>query len=255
MRPGPNAPIVALDIDGTLGDYHGHFTRFAEQWTGRNLPDPEENTSGIPFHKHLGISKATYRQCKLAYRQGGMKRSMPVYPGASDLTKYIRSCGVQVWICTTRPYLRLDNIDPDTRHWLRRGEGPGKSIQYDAVLFGEHKYRDLWSIAGNRVLFVVDDLPPMLVQAKDAGDYYTVLRDQPYNRHWFGIPDRHTVAYGMMDIARVFDLNLEKRGMDISKFKSPFTTPARITGDEIVTGPIRIPGATTLNDYLSRKAT
>lgn len=79
-RPSPNAPVVALDIDGTLGDYHGHFIRFAEQYIGRKLPDPYEITNGIPLHKYLHISKATYRQVKLAYRQGGMKRSMPVYP-------------------------------------------------------------------------------------------------------------------------------------------------------------------------------
>lgn len=247
MRPSPNAPIVALDIDGTLGDYHGHFTRFAEQWIGRELPDPKANTNGEPFHKHLGISKATYRQCKLAYRQGGMKRSMPVYPGASDLTKYIRSMGAQVWICTTRPYLRLDNIDPDTRHWLRRGEGPGKSIQYDAVLFGEHKYQDLKKTATGDVLFVVDDLPVMLVQAMSQG-FDTVLMDAPYNRGWDSA--RSQIVYGMADIARLFDLRMEQRGVDIiSKSKSPFA--GAITGDEIVTGPIITPGGT----YLSRKAT
>ena len=203
MRPGPNAPIVALDIDGTLGDYHGHFTRFAEQWTGRQLPDPKANTNGKPFYKHLGISRATYRQCKLAYRQGGMKRSMPCYPGASELTKSIRSMGVQVWICTTRPYLRLDNIDPDTRHWLRRN-----GIQYDAVLFGEHKYRDLKNTATSDVLFVVDDLPEMIMQARSQG-FDTVLMDAPYNRTW----DRtgSELVYGPKGIEHIFFFAMEKR--------------------------------------------
>ena len=30
----PVAPVVAIDIDGTLGDYHQHFIEFAEQWLG-----------------------------------------------------------------------------------------------------------------------------------------------------------------------------------------------------------------------------
>lgn len=194
-RPAYDAPVVALDIDGTLGDYHSHFIRFAEQWLGRDVPDPTVTTGGIPLYKYLGISKATYRQCKLAYRQGGLKRSMPVYPGASDLTHYIRSKGVQVWICTTRPYLRLDNIDPDTRHWLRRNK-----IQYDAVLYGDHKYRDLKKAVNGKVMFVVDDLPEMLKQASGLG-MMTVLRDQPYNRQYI---DANALAYDMHDIKELF---------------------------------------------------
>lgn len=187
-------PVVGLDIDGTLGDYHLHFTRFAEQWCGREMPEPHMNTDGVPLYKWLGMSKATYRQCKLAYRQGGMKRSMPCYEGASELTHDIRKEGGQVWIATTRPYLRLDNIDPDTRHWLRRNK-----IQFDGVLFGQHKYRDLKRILGDRVLFVVDDLPELIGQADSIG-LGTLLRDQPYNRTWAAANPLHGVAYSMEDI-------------------------------------------------------
>lgn len=174
---GRGKPIVAIDIDGTLGDYHTHFTRFAAAWLGRVLPDPASNTDGVPFYRWLGMSKATYRQCKLAYRQGGMKRSMPAYDFAGGAVRSIRKVA-QVWICTTRPYLRLDNIDPDTRHWLRRN-----GITYDGVLFGEHKYRDLARIVGREnVAAVVDDLPEMLAIADSLG-MPTLLRDQPYNRN------------------------------------------------------------------------
>jgi hypothetical protein len=129
----------------------------------------------------MGVSKSTYRQCKLAYRQGGLKRSMPVYPGASELSRNLRKAGAEVWICTTRPYLRLDNIDPDTRHWLRRNK-----IQYDAVLWGEHKYRDLVKSVGiGRVVAVLDDLPEMAEQAASLGINNVYLRDQPYNGHIF----------------------------------------------------------------------
>lgn len=178
-RPRHDAPVVALDIDGTLGDYHGHFTRFAEQWTGRPMPDPQEITGGVPLYKHLRMSKSTYRECKLAYRQGGLKRSMPAFDGVDTLTRDIRTAGAQVWICTTRPYLRLDNIDPDTRHWLRRNH-----IQYDGVLFGEHKYRDLVRTVGvARVLMAVDDLPELCAQAATLG-VPAFLRTQPYNSNF-----------------------------------------------------------------------
>lgn len=171
-------PVVALDIDGTMGDYHGHFLAFAALWVGRPMPAPEDINPGLPLYKHMGVSRATYRACKLAFRQGGLKRSMPVYPGARELTVAIRKAGAEVWITTTRPYLRLDNIDPDTRHWLRRSK-----IQYDALLYGERKYKDLArNVGADRVVAILDDLPEMYEQA-DALDLKPWLRDQPYNRH------------------------------------------------------------------------
>lgn len=193
-------PVVALDIDGTLADYHGWFTQFAEMWTGKAMPDPHDNTGGLKFHQWLGISKSTYRACKLAYRRGGLKRGMPCYAGASELTRHIRKRGAEVWICTTRPYLQLENIDGDTRHWLRRNR-----IQYDGLLFGHNKYRDLVKFVGReRVLFVVDDLPPLVLQAESLG-LYAVLREQPYNLYhdWTGAR-----AADMDGVQEIFDKQL-----------------------------------------------
>lgn len=199
MRPRVDAPVVGLDIDGTIGDYHRHFLKFAEGWLGRPMPAPEDINPGLPLHKHMRVAKSTYRACKLAYRQGGMKRSMPVYEGAAEVVRYMRNCGVQVWICTTRPFLRLDNIDPDTREWLRRNR-----IQYDGVLFGEHKYRDLAKTVGTtRVLMVVDDLPEMMVQTRQIGIKNRVLRDQPYNKQY--LDDSYERAHDMEEVRSIFD--------------------------------------------------
>lgn len=202
--PDNGKPIVALDIDGTLGDYHGHFLRFAAEWYGRPMPDHRDINPGLPLHRFMGSSKATYRQCKLAYRQGGLKRSMPVYPGARELTVAVRKLGAEVWICTTRPYLRLDNIDPDTRHWLRRN-----ALQHDAVLWGEYKYRDLVRSAGaGRVVAVLDDLPSLVSQARGLG-LRTYLRAQPYNdiRHWRSGSD---APDGLAGVPRIADLHVAK---------------------------------------------
>lgn len=158
-------PVVALDIDGTLGEYHQHFADFAMQWAGRPRKLVEEMPPGLPFYRFLGMSKMTYRQCKLAYRQGGMMRSMPVYDGAAELCKDIRKEGAELWLCTTRPYLSLDNIDPDTRHWLRRNK-----IQYDHMIFGPHKYKMLSKrVPAAFVIAVLDDLPEQCAEARAAG--------------------------------------------------------------------------------------
>jgi phosphoglycolate phosphatase-like HAD superfamily hydrolase len=179
-------PIVALDIDGTMADYHGHFLRFAEAYFDQKFPDPEMINPGMPLWEHMDIPVHKYRECKLAYRQGGLKRSMPADEKAGALARNIQSMGAQVWICTTRPYLRLDNIDPDTREWLRRN-----GIVYNAVIFdtleGKNtKYQELARQAGGRVVAIVDDLPESLTSAlKEPGLVLSslYLRDRPYNRH------------------------------------------------------------------------
>lgn len=204
---GDGKPVVALDIDGTLGDYHSNFLTFADLYfgtTGFQVMLGIDNP-GLPLWEWMGISQRDYRDAKLAYRQGGWKRWMPCYPGAADFTDFIRKQGAEVWLCTTRPYLRLDNVDPDTREWLRRN-----AIQYDALLFDPaheedgSKYHELGRQAGHRVASIVDDMPEMIRAAQNAFHgsvnrkwLVPILRDQPYNRHFQW--DRR--AFDLRDVA------------------------------------------------------
>lgn len=199
MRHNGDGPVIGLDVDGTLGDYHGHFLRFAEGWLGREMPDPATINPGLPLHKFMRTSKSTYRRIKLAYREGGLKRSMPCYEGARELTVTLRGMGAEVWICTSRPYLQHGPIEGDTKHWLRRN-----GIQYDHVVWGEHKYRALRRLAGNRVVSVLEDLPVMAMQALSQ-DIMVFLRDQPYNRWW-----EPELSAG---VSRVMDLEEAQNGM------------------------------------------
>lgn len=165
-------PVVALDIDGTLVDYHHHFEAFAAQYFG--MTDSPRAVNGgydarMPFYKYLGVSKAAYRRCKLAYRRGELKRSVPLLspplPQANELTKTLRRWGCEVWLCTTRPYLSHDLVDDATRHNLRR-----HGVMYNGILWGEHKYRELVRAVGSdRVIAVLDDLPEMCEQAERLG--------------------------------------------------------------------------------------
>lgn len=175
IRPTPESPVVALDLDGTLGDYHRHFEQFARMWTGREIKwDPSINGS---FASQLGMSKATYRQCKLAYRMGGMKRSMPIFDNATLLCQRIRHRGVRVIACTTRPYLHMSTIDLDTQHWMRRHR-----LQVDYILYGEHKYRDLVkSVGSDRIVCAMDDDLSQLRVANKLG-IPTIMRRNEANR-------------------------------------------------------------------------
>jgi len=175
-------PVVALDIDGTIGDYHGHFLHFAAQWLGRDL---DMGYHGNPsfrewFALHNNVSTEQFRAIKLAYRQGGMKRSMPIYSGSNELVHEIQKHDAELWVTTTRPYLSLDNIVPDTVEWLRRHE-----IEYDGMLFDEDKYHQLVErVDPQRVVAVIDDLPEMCDAAEEAvGRNIAIMMGTLYNSH------------------------------------------------------------------------
>lgn len=168
-------PIVAVDIDGTLGNYYTQFVQFASWYTGVILP--YDYSGEVEFSEHLGLEKALYRDIKLAYRQGSMKRSMQVYDGAQDFMQNVHDMGCEIWIATTRPWLRLDNVDPDTRHWLDRME-----IEYDFMIYGDDKYEVLAQrVDPKRVIAVVDDL---LEQCEEAAHIFGISKVwQPARHH------------------------------------------------------------------------
>lgn len=179
------APILAVDIDGTMADYYAHFRWFAELYTQREMPRcdtprPWETTDN--FGEVLGMDQAEYRQIKLAYRQGGLKRSIPTIDEHVHRTvQDLRALGIQVWVATTRPWQRLDNIDPDTQFWLDKNVG-----RVDGLLYGEDKYDQLSEIAearGQRILGVVDDLGENLERAEELG-LNTAVRIGPHNARW-----------------------------------------------------------------------
>jgi hypothetical protein len=171
----PTKPVVALDIDGTLANYHRHFLCFAQEWLGHYVS--KGYTGKESLADHLQVDKRMYREIKLAYRQGGLKRSMPIFYGAASIPYALRNNGVEVWLTTTRPYLRMDNIDPDTREWCRRHD-----IVFDGLLYDEDKYARLVEIVGaERIVAVLDDEPQNLFRSAELGLHSVWMRTQ-YNQ-------------------------------------------------------------------------
>lgn len=159
-------PVVAVDIDGTMGDYHTHFLEFLKGYLGIAGSIGIDYTGQTPFKvwamETYGIDERTWQDVKLAYRQGAQKRTMPIYPWAQPMCEFIRLEGAELWVTTTRPYLRLDNIDPDTRAWLRQ-----HGIEYDGLIYDKYKYKKLSeNVSAERVVAVVEDLDDKLVEAR-----------------------------------------------------------------------------------------
>jgi hypothetical protein len=161
----PIEPVIAIDIDGTLGDYHKSFVEFAAQWLNK-WPDGMYSYRGaIPYRQFFcacfNVDETTFRAIKLAYRQGGMKRLMPVYPGAVEFMKQAHRKGCEIWITTTRPWERFDRIDPDSRHWLEKHDIPFHVLMYD-----EDKVDQLYRrVDHRRVVMILDDQVDVLDRA------------------------------------------------------------------------------------------
>lgn len=194
----PIRPVVAVDIDGTLGNYHSHFHRFAVGYLNRRLPEGYDGARA--FSEHLKLDKPTYREVKLAYRQGGLKRTMPAFDGAEEFMQDLRMLRVEVWIATTRPYLRLDNVDPDTREWLARHDMP-----YHHMLYDEDKYEQLVAyVDPERIVAVVEDLGEQCQRADGLG----LEVWQPWRTH--NQKDRRPQAHEFVGWKQVLDRIEEK---------------------------------------------
>lgn len=166
-------PIVVGDIDGTLAKYHEAVTEFAAQYF--DMPGPGmPYTGNKPFREYLGLTQEEHRAMKLAYRQGGHKRFVPMYPGADEFMNGIRALGAEIWVATTRPYNRLDNIDPDTVEWLRR-----HNIVVDGLLYGDDKYQQLVeTVDANRIVACFEDLDEQMQKGCELNlPMYQIRRD------------------------------------------------------------------------------
>jgi hypothetical protein len=173
-------PVVAIDIDGTLGEYHQHFLDFAMAYLGYQQETSQyrgAETYKRWFCDRYGVPERTWHDIKLAYRQGAQKRTMPMFNWSHYLTVNVQVFA-ELWLTTTRPYLRLDSIDPDTRFWLDR-----HNIKYDYLLYDEDKYGELaGKVDRERVVAVIDDLPDNLNRADELfGEHIGILMRRPHN--------------------------------------------------------------------------
>lgn len=183
-------PVVAIDIDGTMGDYHEHLLHFAVNYFGKSGGDwwgySGHGKFSEWFMQAFDVDYRSWWDCKLAYRQGGMKRSMPPFPSMTRFARDAAVMGCEVWVTTTRPFLRMDNIDPDTREWLRRNNVP-----YTGLIYDEDKYEALAErIDKSRVIAVYEDLIEMYTSASRVfGIEVPFLVCTHWNRHANGVPN------------------------------------------------------------------
>ncbi|TXH16792.1 MAG: hypothetical protein E6R03_04950 [Hyphomicrobiaceae bacterium] len=185
-----------------MADYHNHFHHFAiSYYEGSRTVKPRgfSQWDGVgEFEDHIGLTKEQYREAKLAYRQGGGKRLMPAF-GMIHAPEYASRLGFEVWITTTRPWMRHDSTDPDTRHWLEK-----HGVAFDHLLYEDpNKYERLAELVdAHRVLFVIDDLDVMLRQAELFLPRAAVVKAERFHNQF---DDWHTGAGGLLQVQEILE--------------------------------------------------
>lgn len=115
---------VIADIDGCLTDYPSVFLSWIAE------------CKGISVHSLEGLkaamSRDDYENLKHSYRMSGVKRSLPVSPGAREAFEQIKQNGVKVWIVTRRP--NWEPVLSDTEYWLN-----ANNLLHDKLFFVNDK--------------------------------------------------------------------------------------------------------------------
>jgi hypothetical protein len=201
-------PVVVWDVDGTLANYHEHLAWFvALYWNlGEAAYLRGTHWDGLGnFEDVLGITQLQYREAKLAFRQGGQKRTMPIYQDGGIRTVIGMSHGgCDTWYATSRPWARLDAVDPDTRFWLEKHGLPLSGILYDE----DDKYGKLISdhLDPARIIGVVEDLPEQYDRGVELG-LPMIQVARPHNR---GEGVKRPNRVDMRDVAGQLQENLRK---------------------------------------------
>ena len=101
---------------------------------------------------------------------------------------------MEIWLATTRPWQRLDNVDPDTREWLRRN-----GIEIDGLLYGDDKYQQLIeTVEQERIVACFEDLPEQM----GIGDRLGLPMYQIYRPHNETAAARYSNGGGLPEAGR-----------------------------------------------------
>jgi hypothetical protein len=102
--------VVTIDIDGILNNYPDCWLDYIAQETGQRFSSMKEAKSVLPEDE--------YKKIKSRYRTSGYKRTLPVNPGAVEVTRKLREKGFRIIVATSRPFADYPGLQELTRGWL-----------------------------------------------------------------------------------------------------------------------------------------
>lgn len=154
-------PVAIIDIDGVLADYPNCFYEFLATTYFVGPGNERLSLSGAK-EKYSKMKLEDREWAKVAYRQSGVKRALPVLPGARELLDLLRASGLKIVLLTNRPYSKYYRIYPDTLEWLKANE-----LVYDAILWTHDKGLEATKYFSN-IRFAVDDQDSNVQRLREA---------------------------------------------------------------------------------------
>lgn len=137
-----NNKIALIDIDGCLVKYPDHFIDWVEKTYHLKFMDIKEAKN------RLGLK--TYEKIKNNYRKSGIKRLLPIEPGAKETLDKLSRDKYLIWILTTRP--KIHPVFEDTIFWLEK-----KGIPYTKLLFVKNKINFINKHLEKKLSILIDD--------------------------------------------------------------------------------------------------
>lgn len=202
--------ILALDIDGTSGDYEDGLRQVVAKMTGVPAAEIGPATdwsfvkSGWPLRdeRHFLEAHAT------AVSEG-LFRTMKPYDGMSQALWDLSDAGVYVRVLTNRLIVKGHHIQAlaDTAAWLDVLDGPER----DGVPAQRVPYRDLCFAADKARVDAdayIDDAPHN-IEALHAAGKTVIVMHQRYNAH-IEVPDRMRVRNWQEAKELILELQAER---------------------------------------------
>jgi hypothetical protein len=167
---------VIVDIDNVLCDYIGGICDWlpSQFVTRDDHPSPAlldrieriRKQGSYINAKALEIPEDAWQNLKHAFRTGGHKRRLPVFPDAKDFLMRCQDAGYRIVLLTSRPIDRYQNIFTDTILWLN-----DNNLPFDFVWWSVDKAERILMEDGLRekVMFAVDDDARFVDQFARAG--------------------------------------------------------------------------------------
>lgn len=170
--------VLAVDIDGTLGDYEDAFRHVVAARYGID-PETIPPQDDWEFTEATGWPITSREEFVDLHRSAvvdhGIFRRMQVYPGAAEVLRRLSDLGVWIRIVSHRLCFNHAHavVASDTVNWLDDRRLP---------------YRDLCLIGDKAAVGAdcyIDDSPSQVTALREQG-VDVVVFDHPYNRHLSG---------------------------------------------------------------------
>jgi 5'(3')-deoxyribonucleotidase len=149
-------PVAVVDIDNVLCDYITGMCQYVASRTDdvvilKRVAHLNLSRSWVSSAA-LGLPEVIWQELKHDFRVAGLKRTLPVMPGAKEFLDRIKAAGMDIVLLTSRPIDRYPNVYTDTLAWLQTNDLP-----YDFIWWSTDKHERLLESGHQRIAFAVDD--------------------------------------------------------------------------------------------------